>query len=87
MRKFNTVSAAMVAGTILSVPVFAQMEGEVPSPEESAMPEPTIDTDGDGTPDAWDQRGDGRPDSWDVNGDGRPDVFDRDGDGQPDDPQ
>lgn len=87
MRIFNMLGAALFAGAILSTPAVAQSEGEAPPPEEQAIPEPTIDTDGDGTPDAWDQRGDGRADSWDMDGDGRPDVFDQDGDGQPDDPQ
>lgn len=87
MRKFNMLGAAVFAGAILSTPAVAQSEGEPMPPEEQAVPEPTIDTDGDGAPDAWDQRGDGRADSWDMDGDGRPDVFDQDGDGQPDDPQ
>ncbi|MEP2989286.1 MAG: hypothetical protein ABJN65_10835 [Parasphingorhabdus sp.] len=51
---------------------------------ESEIPAPTIDTNGDGTPDAWDRSGDGKPDAWDTNGDGRPDLLDDDGDGQPD---
>ena len=72
----------------------------VPSPASSAEPQkpaahdrapaqdktdaPTIDTNGDGKPDAWDRNGDGKPDAWDTNGDGKPDVFDNDQDGKPD---
>ena len=47
----------------------------------------TIDSNGDGTPDAWDTNGDGRADAWDTNGDGKPDTVDADGDGKPDAPK
>lgn len=89
MRNTHLLGAAMFTGAMLSTPALAQSEEEAmtPPPEEQAVPEPTIDTDGDGAPDAWDQRGDGRPDSWDMDGDGRPDVYDQDGDGQPDQPE
>lgn len=53
-------------------------------PEDSEVPAPTIDTDGDGTADAWDRSGDGKPDAWDTDGDGEPDLLDDDGDGKPD---
>lgn len=55
---------------------------EAPAPTEA--PPATIDTNGDGTMDAWDQRGDGKADTWDTDGDGLPDAVDNDGDGQPD---
>jgi hypothetical protein len=45
---------------------------------------PTIDSNGDGKPDAWDTNGDGRADAWDTDGDGKPDKVDGDGDGRPD---
>lgn len=51
---------------------------------EAEIPAPTIDTDGDGTADAWDRSGDGAPDAWDTNGDGVPDLLDDNGDGKPD---
>ncbi|WP_228243917.1 VCBS repeat-containing protein [Porphyrobacter sp. GA68] len=47
-------------------------------------PSPTLDTDGDGKPDAWDTTGDGRANLWDLDGDGEPDAADTDGDGRPD---
>ena len=50
----------------------------------SEVPAPTIDTNGDGTPDAWDRSGDGAPDAWDTDADGKPDLLDDDGDGKPD---
>lgn len=53
-------------------------------PMESEIPAPTIDTDGDGTMDAWDRSGDGQPDAWDTDADGKPDLLDDDGDGKPD---
>jgi hypothetical protein len=49
-----------------------------------AVPAPTLDTNGDGKPDAWDRDGNGAPDAWDTNADGQPDAFDKDGDGKPD---
>lgn len=48
-----------------------------------ATPAPTLDTDQDGDPDAWDRDGDGRADVWDLDGDGMPDALDKDGDGEP----
>ncbi|MEM8826062.1 MAG: hypothetical protein AAF205_08945 [Pseudomonadota bacterium] len=68
------VTAAMLAA-LGGAPVMAQ----------DAPPAPTMDSDGDGTPDAWDRDGDGRADAWDTDGDGSPDVLDQDGDGNPDD--
>lgn len=52
---------------------------------EKPIPAPTIDTNKDGKPDAWDRDANGVPDAWDVNDDGKPDLFDDDGDGKPDD--
>ncbi|MFC4291735.1 hypothetical protein ACFOWX_04815 [Sphingorhabdus arenilitoris] len=51
---------------------------------DSAVPAPTIDTNSDGKPDAWDRDGNGVPDAWDTNDDGKPDLVDNDGDGRPD---
>jgi hypothetical protein len=62
---------------------FAQT-GPASSPEGS-VPPPTIDSNEDGKPDAWDRDGNGSPDAWDTNGDGKPDKMDDDGDGKPDD--
>lgn len=64
--------------SLLGAPALAQNEGA------DSVPPPTIDTNGDGTPDAWDRDGDGSPDAWDTTGDGMPDQLDQDGDGQPD---
>ncbi len=60
-----------------------------------AASQPTIDSNGDGTADAWDLNGDGKPDAWDSDGNkladkwdtdanGTPDAWDNDGDGAPD---
>ncbi|QLC20979.1 hypothetical protein HFP51_01515 [Parasphingopyxis sp. CP4] len=89
MRKPILFGASLLAASAMAMPALAQdADGNASPPsEDRTVPVPTIDTDGDGAPDAWDQRGDGRPDSWDTDGDGRPDVFDRDGDGEPDEPQ
>jgi len=51
---------------------------------ESEIPAPTLDTNADGIPDAWDRSGNGQPDAWDTNGDGKPDLLDDDADGKPD---
>lgn len=87
MRKFPLITAAIAASGLMAVPALAQDTPPADSTEaapESAPPPPTIDSDGDGTMDAWDQRGDGKADSWDTDGDGAPDTFDQDGDGAPD---
>jgi hypothetical protein len=55
------------------------------SAPEGSVPPPTIDSNEDGKPDAWDRDGNGSPDAWDTNGDGKPDKMDDDGDGKPDD--
>ena len=73
----------VTVGLGLSVAAHA---GEPESLEDTKpdFPAPTIDTDGDGTMDAWDRTGDGEPDAWDSDGDGQPDLLDNDGDGEPD---
>lgn len=50
----------------------------------SSATAPTIDTNADGKPDAWDRDGNGAADAWDTNADGKPDAYDVDGDGKPD---
>jgi hypothetical protein len=50
-----------------------------------AVPPPTIDSNQDGKPDAWDRDANGLADAWDTNGDNKPDLFDDNGDGKPDD--
>jgi hypothetical protein len=65
------------------------MSQKAPPPPSSSAPEgdvpaPTIDTNKDGKPDAWDRDGNGIADAWDENGDNKPDVMDDDGDGRPD---
>jgi hypothetical protein len=52
---------------------------------DKSIPAPTIDTNEDGKPDAWDRDANGTPDAWDINGDGKPDAVDDNGDGKPDD--
>ena len=44
-------------------PAMAQDQGGA-----ATSSEPTIDTNGDGTADAWDLNGDGKPDAWDTDG-------------------
>lgn len=76
----------ITAGVGISMATAAVASPEDKSKEamESEIPAPTIDTNGDGTADAWDRSGDGKPDAWDTNGDGRPDLLDDNGDGKPD---
>jgi len=81
MKNPSLITAALGAVMLTAVPVFAQDASEAPA---KSSPPATIDTDGDGVMDAWDQRGDGKPDTWDTDGDGKPDAFDQDGDGAPD---
>lgn len=88
-----TKRAAIFAVAALSTTglAYAQTASPEPSPSTSAqapegsVPPPTIDSNEDGKPDAWDRDGNGTPDAWDVNGDGKPDKLDDDGDGKPDD--
>jgi len=74
----DEVRRLIVAQDLKSMP--AVMQGL--SAQESDAP--TVDTDGDGTPDAWDKSGDGKADAWDTNGDGKADAWDTDGNGKPD---
>jgi hypothetical protein len=72
---------------LLSIAAPGQaFDGPSPAEREQAKPAPapTIDTNKDGVPDAWDRNGDGKADAWDLDGDAKPDRFDDDGDGQPD---
>lgn len=89
MIKLNVFGAAILVSALFTGTSLAQSQEDATTPPQTdrVAPAPTIDTDEDGTPDAWDQRGDGRADSWDLDGDGRPDVFDRDGDGEADEPE
>lgn len=73
----------ITVGMGLSVAAHAA-EPESPDDMQAEIPAPTIDSDGDGTMDAWDRSGDGQADAWDSDGDGQPDLLDDDGDGQPD---
>lgn len=83
--KLTLKTAAMGGAIMLAGPAMAQDTAEeAPPPAPSEIPPATIDSDGDGTADAWDQRGDGRADTWDTDGDGVPDTYDQDGDGLPD---
>ncbi|MCB2077054.1 MAG: hypothetical protein KDE55_05070 [Novosphingobium sp.] len=75
---FAPLAFAAQAFATEAVPASGEAESDMPT-----LP-PTIDTDGDGTADAWDRNNDGRADAWDTDGDGKPDVFDDDGDGKPD---
>lgn len=81
----NLMKSVLFGGAVLLAAPLAAQDTEAPPPS-GEIPPATIDTDGDGVMDAWDQRGDGRADTWDTDGDGRPDAIDRDGDGQPDEP-
>jgi len=80
------VASAFTAIAALSLPIalHAGDKSQDRATKLQEIPPPTIDTDGDGKPDAWDRDGDGAPDAWDTNGDGRPDQLDNDGDGKPD---
>ncbi len=73
----------ITAGLGLSVAAYAT-EPESPDEMQAEIPAPTIDSDGDGTMDAWDRNGDDQADAWDSDGDGQPDLLDDDGDGEPD---
>lgn len=84
------VGFSMAGGAIAAAPEMENasqeevQEAPAEAPLESEIPAPTIDTNGDGTADAWDRSGNGQPDAWDTDADGRPDLLDDDGDGQPD---
>lgn len=72
----------LLAGALglLAVPVALSAA----MPARTALSAPTIDSNGDGKPDAWDRDGDGKADAWDLDGDGKPDAVDEDRDGKPD---
>lgn len=48
---------------------------EAPATADQAPPA-TLDSNGDGTMDAWDRNNDGKADAWDTDGDGKPDKAD-----------
>ncbi|QLC25016.1 hypothetical protein HFP57_08250 [Parasphingopyxis algicola] len=81
MQNHKLILPAVMAMAIGVTPALADSQE---SAEGQQVPPPTIDTNGDGTPDAWDRDGDGRPDAWDRDGDNMPDMVDDDGDGEPD---
>jgi hypothetical protein len=76
------IGSAALGIALLALPATAFANAEEAGKE---TPPATIDSNGDGQPDAWDTNGDGRADAWDTNGDGKPDKVDADGDGKPDD--
>ncbi len=91
MSKFtNRAALLLTAVAALALTTGAQAEPEkkeqptATSKPARGFPPATIDSNGDGKPDAWDRNGDGKPDAWDKNGDGKPDAVDNDGDGAPD---
>jgi hypothetical protein len=70
-QSYKWVTTALL-GTVGTVTFYgAAFAQPAPAPEGS-VPPPTIDSNEDGKPDAWDR-------------DGKPDRFDNDGDGKPDD--
>lgn len=79
-KRHIAAKAALVA--LLPLAIGVAQAGE--RAKSGATPAPTIDTNGDGKPDAWDRDGNGTADAWDTNADGKPDVYDNDGDGKPD---
>jgi len=80
-KAFFKVALPSLAAMALAMPA-AVSAGEKQAKQE--VPPPTIDTNGDGKPDAWDRDANGVPDAWDTDGDGKPDKLDTDGDGRPD---
>ncbi len=84
------VALSVTAATLVlasAAPSLAAPEDKKADPAASSgsVPAPTIDTNEDGKPDAWDRDANGTPDAWDINGDGKPDAVDDNGDGKPDD--
>lgn len=87
-----TIAAAfpMAAGLAMAQDSMMPEGDAMTPPAEEAMPADatnppaTMDSNGDGTMDAWDRDADGTADAWDTTGDGAPDAVDDDGDGQPD---
>ncbi|WP_156313540.1 hypothetical protein [Erythrobacter sp. SG61-1L] len=90
----HSMSGAFLALVFtIGTPAWPLLAAETNAGAVAASP-PTIDSNGDGTADAWDLNGDGKPDAWDSDGnrladtwdtdaDGTPDAWDRDGDGAP----
>jgi hypothetical protein len=83
---FGTLIAA---GALAVTPALAQEmtpdapaapTQEAPATEapagDSQVPPATLDSNGDGTMDAWDRNNDGKADAWDTDGDGKPDKAD-----------
>ena len=79
----STSALLTFSGTAMAQMTDKKSE-EKPATADGQVPTPTIDTNEDGKPDAWDRDANGVPDAWDVNGDGKPDVMDNNGDGKPD---
>ena len=87
-KAFQRIALSSLAIFALTTPVFAGLSAVEPSEKTKAeIPPPTIDSNGDGQPDAWDRDANGVPDAWDTNADGQPDELDNNGDGKPDTPQ
>jgi len=85
LRRMTPYLITAGVGLSVATAAVASPDGEkTEDAMESEIPAPTIDTNGDGTADAWDRSGDGKPDAWDTNGDGKPDLLDDNADGQPD---
>jgi len=84
VRRFTPFLITLGLG--LSVAAHAT-EPESPEDMQPEIPAATIDSDGDGTMDAWDRDGDGQADAWDSDANGQPDLLDTDGDGRPDQPE
>lgn len=86
----NTIIGTLIAaGALAATPVLAQeMTPEAPAAPtqeapateapagDSQVPPATLDSNGDGTMDAWDRNNDGTADAWDTDGDGKPDKAD-----------
>lgn len=86
----NTIIGTLIAaGALAATPALAQEmtpdapaapTQEAPAAEapagDSQIPPATLDSNGDGTMDAWDRNNDGKADAWDTDGDGKPDKAD-----------
>ncbi len=87
-KPINATAATALFLSLAFGSASAAQAGELPAvnADDAQMPSlrPTLDTDGDGAPDAWDRDQDGKPDAWDTDGDGKPDQFDDNADGKPD---
>lgn len=85
LRRMTPYLITVGVGLSVATSAMASPKGEkAKEAMDSEIPAPTIDTNGDGTADAWDRSGDGKPDAWDTDADGRPDLLDDNGDGKPD---